>query len=340
MCLPTRNHEDSRHGEDGNDETTSNNNNVSLESSAPYRHQEPRRVVSPVEPQGREEDEHDDECDESNNSPCCDSHASIILLPRRSKQDGVAFADASQIHQVRVITTALSTLTDKYGGVKQDLWYQRKDIQGFRRDAQDISQRLLSAPLPLTARKENAKNDDDQSSSLQSSSLEGRGLEVRMSMHRQDRKLRSGRRILEAQSEDATPEEMAQIASALSVWPQKIAVAQAHQDYVEAYGPTEEEDGVNNKNNKHPEEEDDDWEEDDHRLFSSKKRPLHSSTSSGFSLTSSIWSSMNNSVPSATSWAMPLARRPTMLDCGRELVNKRSLPGSEPTGRRVRIRMY
>ena len=332
MCLPTHNHEDNSH--DDNDETTSNNN-VSLESSVSCR-QEPRRVVSPVEPQGQDEDDRDDDID----SPCCDAPR----LRPRSKQDGVTFADASQIHQIRAIATALSTLTDLYGGVKQDLWYQRKDIQGFRRDAQDISQRLLSAPLPLTARHENATTQDQDpsslSSSLPSTSLEGRGLEVRMSMHRQDRKQRSARRILDAQSEDATPEEMAQIASALSVWPQKIAAAQAHQDYVDVYGEEEDVVGVNHQH--HPEEDDDDWEEDDHYLLRSKKRPLPSSSSSSsvFSLTSSIWSSMNNTTSSTTSWAMPLARRPTMLDCGRELVNKRSLPGSEPTGRRVRIRMY
>ena len=254
------------------------NDDVALESVRRQRCPT-RRVVSPVEATTEERP----------------------TAVHRHQVKGVTFSASSQ-NQIHLIPTALSCLMGLYAdGTKQDLWYQRTDIQAFRREAQVISKRLrderASSSSTTTYIDDSDKDDND-------GSRETRGLEVRMSLHRQDRKQHTTRRILTAQDEDATPEEMAQIAGALSVWPQKMAAAQAHQDFVGVYHPHLLLSNNNNKNN--------------HKV-----------------------SSVGTTTTAPVSSIQPLLAMP--MDCRRELVHKRSLTNSpmEPTaGRRVRCRMY
>ena len=117
-------------------------------------------------------------------------------------------------YQIHLIPTALSCLGEDQD--RRELWYIRDDIQGFRRQAQNLSEQLRSG---MTV------NENT------------RGLELRMSLQRQDRKQLVVKRILDAQDEDSTPEELALIAQEHSVWSRKIALAQAHKDYYQAYHP-------------------------------------------------------------------------------------------------------
>lgn len=160
----------------------------------------------------------------------------------------VTFSAASH-NQIHVIPTALSCLIEcdthtSLVRAKEDLWYQRSDILDFRRQAQEISKRVRdnqsnssSSDTMITLSSSSSCDDNDSGSDQHDDNEDNeiRGLEVRLSLHRQDRKQVSCRRILAAQADDATPETLAQIASALSVWPQKLALLQAHQDFIGVY---------------------------------------------------------------------------------------------------------
>lgn len=129
--------------------------------------------------------------------------------------DHVTFREEDQIH---LVPTALSCLEDDQD--RHDLWYNREDIRGFRRQAQMLS-----------------KKGSEGTSSNNSEEECTRGLELRMSLQRQDRKRMIVKRILDAQDDDCTPEEIGQIAQKHSIWSRKLALAQAHKDYYAAYHP-------------------------------------------------------------------------------------------------------
>ena len=125
----------------------------------------------------------------------------------------VTFQSSQLLQEVFLVSTAALE-----GGIEQrhSLWYNRDDIKQFRKQAADLSQQLR------------------EGSSVTEYT---RGLELRTSLHRQDRKQMIVKRILEAQDDDSTPEELAQIAQEHSIWSRKLALAQAHKDYYAAYHP-------------------------------------------------------------------------------------------------------
>jgi hypothetical protein len=125
----------------------------------------------------------------------------------------VTFQPSPQLQEVFLVSTALSSV-----GMEQrhELWYNREDIREFRRQAASLSQQLRDGS---------------------SVSEYTRGLELRTSLERQDRKQMVVKRILDAQDDDSTPEELAQIAQQHSAWSRKMALAQAHKDYYAAYHP-------------------------------------------------------------------------------------------------------
>jgi hypothetical protein len=118
--------------------------------------------------------------------------------------------------EVHVVSTALSFLKNRQE--LQQIWYSKNDIKKFRHDAQCLSKRL---------------RDDPQFSADEHT----RGLELRSSLQRQDRKQLVVKKILEAQNEACTKEELAQISLQHSAWSRKLAVAQAHKDFYAAYHP-------------------------------------------------------------------------------------------------------
>lgn len=135
------------------------------------------------------------------------------LAQKKADDDEPRVTFHQQGNQVHEIPTALSCI----GGDRSQLWYNRMDIQGFRRNAQSLSLQLRQGSTV-----------DDYT----------RGLELRTSLQRQDRKQLVVKRILDAQDEDSTPDELAIIAKEHSIWSRKLARAQAHKDYYAAYHPT------------------------------------------------------------------------------------------------------
>lgn len=138
-----------------------------------------------------------------------DNNSEDVDTPR------VTFQDSND--QVHMVVTALSCLEDIRD--RHQLWYNREDIKGFRRTAQTITKRLREGTATIT------------------DELYTRGYELRMSLQRQDRKQLVVKRILEAQDDDSSAEELAQIAQEHSFWSRKLALAQAHKDYYAAYHP-------------------------------------------------------------------------------------------------------
>ncbi|CAB9506106.1 expressed unknown protein [Seminavis robusta] len=124
----------------------------------------------------------------------------------------VTFEEA--LEQVFLVPTTLSSIDSIEE--RNQLWYNREDIKEFRRQAASISQQLRDG-LSITEYT--------------------RGLELRTSLHRQDRKQMIVKRILEAQEDDSAPEDLARIAQQHSIWSRKLALAQAHKDYYAAYHP-------------------------------------------------------------------------------------------------------
>jgi small-conductance mechanosensitive channel len=127
----------------------------------------------------------------------------------------VTFRPEDEVH---VVSTALSCLKSRQE--RHQMWYNKDDIKEFRREAQRLSKRFRDAPQSYV--------DDDHT----------RGLELRSSLQRQNRKQMIVKRILEAQQEASTPEDLARIAQQHSEWARKLALAQAHKDYYSAYHPT------------------------------------------------------------------------------------------------------
>lgn len=153
--------------------------------------------------------------------------------PRVSFQEDAAL---TQIHEIQTALSCMATKdsaspnSEKYEN-KQVLWYSRSDLKEFRKQAQHLCQ--------------------SQTATSGSSSDDLRGLELRTSVHRQERKQLIVRRILQAQDkfqangnglclsydEDDAPTVLAQIAQEHSIWSRKLALAQAHKDYYEVYHP-------------------------------------------------------------------------------------------------------
>lgn len=124
----------------------------------------------------------------------------------------VTFQDSKvEVHE---IPSALSFLNSDEE--RHQLWYNKNDIKAFRREAQDLSKMLRDEPETCA---------DEYT----------RGLELRTSLARQDRKKMVVRKILDAQDEDCEADELAQIAEEYSIWSNKLALAQAHEDYYSAY---------------------------------------------------------------------------------------------------------
>lgn len=136
------------------------------------------------------------------------------------EEGGVTFQEEDQVHMVPTTLSRLEADQDR-----RELWYNRADIKEFRRQAQVLSKKCR---LQREPRKTQQQEGDDQCT---------RGLELRMSLHRQDRKQQIVKRILAAQDDDCTAEELSQIAQQHSVWSRKLALAQAHKDYYTAYHP-------------------------------------------------------------------------------------------------------
>ncbi|CAB9506103.1 expressed unknown protein [Seminavis robusta] len=121
--------------------------------------------------------------------------------------------DSNQVHFVSTSCSHAKTSAERH-----ELWYNRDDIKEFRRQAANLGKRM---------------REDPQSCAKE----ETRGLELRTSLHRQDRKQMIVKRILKAQEDDSTPEDLARIAQQHSIWSRKLALAQAHKDYYAAYHP-------------------------------------------------------------------------------------------------------
>ena len=131
------------------------------------------------------------------------------------EDDCVTFHEEDQIHQV---PTTLLCLEDDQD--RNQLWYNRDDIKEFRRQAQVLSKKCL-----------NAQEEEEEEHECT------RGLELRMSHQRQDRKQRIVKRILDAQDDDCTAEELSQISLQYSAWSRKLAAAQGHKDFYSVYHP-------------------------------------------------------------------------------------------------------
>ena len=132
--------------------------------------------------------------------------------------DCVTFQEEDEVYQV---PTTLSCLEDDQD--RNELWYNRDDIKEFRRQAQVLSKKKCLTEEP--------GDDSDEEEECT------RGLELRMSLQRQDHKHKIVKRILDAQDDDCTAEEISQISQQFSVWSRKLALAQAHKDYYAAYHP-------------------------------------------------------------------------------------------------------
>jgi hypothetical protein len=148
-----------------------------------------------------------------NESTDCKQRPSRVRHVIDDDEPHVTFRQEAEVH---VVTTTLSCLKSRQE--LRQMWYNKNDIKEFRREAQCLSKRL---------------RDDPQSCVGEHT----RGLELRMSLQRQDHKQMVVKRIMEAQEEASTPEELAQIAQRLSVRSTKLALAQAHKDYYAAYHP-------------------------------------------------------------------------------------------------------
>lgn len=142
------------------------------------------------------------------------------LLPTRRQpvvedddEDRVTFQEHDEVHEIQ---TALSCLGEDPD--RQELWYSRANILDFRRQAQLLSKKCRETP----------HYEQEECT---------RGLELRMSLQRQDRKQQIVKRILDAQDDDSNAEELAQIASHHSAWSRKLALATAHKDFYAAYHP-------------------------------------------------------------------------------------------------------
>jgi hypothetical protein len=135
------------------------------------------------------------------------------------EDDGPHVTFEQSKNAVHVIETALSCLGGDRETDRSQLWYNRADIKEFRKEAAAISKRQREQP--------NSCRDECT-----------RGLELRTSLERQERKQMIVRRILDAQDNDSDASELAQIAQEHSIWSRKLALAQAHKDYYAAYHPT------------------------------------------------------------------------------------------------------
>lgn len=127
----------------------------------------------------------------------------------------VTFQEAN-LRQILEIPTALSCLEDPQD--RRQLWYIRADFQDFRQQAHTLTAQVRNGVT---------LSEDENT----------RGLELRLSLQRQDRKQMVVKRILDAQDDDCTAEELSQIAQEHSVYSRKLALAQAHKDYYAAYHP-------------------------------------------------------------------------------------------------------
>ena len=143
----------------------------------------------------------------------------------------VRFAARDQVFSVRTALSCLESLDQR-----RQLWYNREDIQAFRRDAQITSKKLREGNRTRTRPLTTMDGDDDKKE--EEETICTRGLELRASPQRQDRKQQVVRRILDAQDSSVdSAEEMARIAREHGVVSRKLAQAQAHQDYYAAYHP-------------------------------------------------------------------------------------------------------
>lgn len=146
---------------------------------------------------------------------------------------------ANQVFSVRTALSCLKSLDQR-----RQLWYNREDIQVFRRDAQIASKKLRRGISNSTTTTTVRYNNDDSDSDSDSDGDEDeedkvctRGLELRASLQRQDRKQQIVKRVLAAQANHATPEEVGRIAREHAIFSRKLAQAQAHTDYYAAYHP-------------------------------------------------------------------------------------------------------
>ena len=167
-----------------------------------------------------------------------------IISDSDSDGDGclrVSFTE-NQVFMVRTALMCLENLDER-----RDLWYNREDIQGFRRDAQIISKKIRDN----NARHSHMSGDDEDSDSDyddhddhdddeqdQAEPVCTRGLELRVSPQRQDRKQRVVQSVLKAQRLRHTgAKQMARIARENAVFSSQIAQKQAHEDYYAVYHP-------------------------------------------------------------------------------------------------------
>ena len=174
----------------------------------------------------------------------------LPLSSRRAVTPPLSPCDSSLEHrvsfgpnQVFEVDTTLSCLAD-HRQERRQLWYTKKDISGFRREAQIASKKLREQALVSDS--DDSDSDDDEAEEVNATIASDndyeyctRGLELRASPQRQDRKQQVVRRVLAAQDplKEDSAERMARIAREHSIASRQLAAAQAHQDYLAAYHP-------------------------------------------------------------------------------------------------------
>jgi len=107
---------------------------------------------------------------------------------------------------------SLSSLAEEE---KDQLWYNRGDIDGFRADARNLCRELRRRPLRLEE--------------------SVRGLELRTDVQRQARKQMTIRCVLKAQRRYKDPRQVAHIYKKCSAWSTMAAAAVAGNDFYSAY---------------------------------------------------------------------------------------------------------
>lgn len=145
----------------------------------------------------------------------------------------VTFQDESenQVHYVESQVSILLKETDpqdessvqqRKQKLRQELWYQKSDVQEFRRHAATISSQWR------------AGNIEDTSTTTT------RGLELRTSFDRQKRKQLILQRVLDVANEEweIDPNHVAHVSREHTSYSRKVALAQAHRDYYSVYHPS------------------------------------------------------------------------------------------------------
>lgn len=151
----------------------------------------------------------------------------ISLENSRKRARRVSFAKTEFVY-----TAASSSLmcdSERHG-----LWYQRTDLNKFKKEARFLSRRLRSCDAVM----EQPLLDTRLDVAMEAAGNEcARGLEHRISMERQKNKYLAMRAIIKAQQRYQTPEQLAVVASKCTAWAKEVALCTGYQDFYQAYNP-------------------------------------------------------------------------------------------------------